>query len=304
MCKLMSLVFGSLFILTTAGFSLSCSKNDQVAPFIENRPEKPSPSPDPESPDHDDEKTNYQWFYKGVIDEYPHPDNLKDCPTNFSLDGSCEIPMSECKRKINIYSCYPENLEVRITGKVLDENNLPIENVKINGSLGYDGYNEYGTAFTKKNGSFILKIVNSCVPLIFALKDSYTNNTGKPHTSALTQCKIENFAGANNLVLRLKKSIRTINNIVEPISEQKKCRIVGRVADSNGVGLPGVNVFNGKSVGESDQHGIYTLEKNEKCDNYCFFRKKNYTQISPEEGNSVSCYQGRPADVIFKANNK
>lgn len=320
MNNLRSFVCGMMFIAISAGINLSCSKNNsqESLPVNNQTPEKPTPKPAPtptpgpiisepdENNNNEEEKIIYQWYYKGAVDVETPVNDIKDCPADFIVEGQCEKPLTLCKRKINLYACYPENLEVRITGRVVDENNRPIENVKINGSLGYDGFDEYGTTFTKKNGLFVLKISNSCVPLIHALKDAYTNSVGRPLTGAFTKCRVDNFIGAKDIVMHLKKADRTLNNLAQPISEPQKCRIVGKVFSSDGKGLMGVKVYNGRGNVESDKDGNYILEKNEKCENYCTLSKEGFSVIYPEESKYnavVSCFQGQPADVIFKVKN-
>lgn len=302
MKKKKSFLFKIIFVIISCGIFLSCqenknSKNDVTEPLA-RKPQSPIPTPESE----EEEKEIYRWYYKGSIDNFSSSDEIKECPTEFLVDGICNSALSLCKKKITVYACYPENLEIRVTGKVLDENNQPIENVKIYGSLGFADYSNIGESYSKKTGKFILKVENYCVRIVVALKDGYVSLLGRPNGMALTRCKTENFAGAKDITIHLKKVPRTPNTI-EAKSEERFCRVVGKVLNSDGSGLPGVKVANGKQSTLSDQDGNYIIEKQEKCDNYCTLWKENYRSIFPVKNNRavVSCFLGQPNDVVFES---
>ncbi|MBL7543139.1 MAG: hypothetical protein JNL11_04950, partial [Bdellovibrionaceae bacterium] len=137
---LRSLLLKIIFTVVSSGIFLACQENRSEE---KNLPpplfEKPVTPPSPPSIE-DDENGIYRWHYKGGVDSFSSDVVPAECPADFVVDGTCDSALTLCKKKISLYGCYPENLEIRITGKVLDENNQPIENVKINGSLGVPGY--------------------------------------------------------------------------------------------------------------------------------------------------------------------
>lgn len=302
MKKNRSLLFKIIFTIVSSGIFLACQENRSEE---KNLPpplfEKPVTPPSPPSIE-DDENGIYRWHYKGGVDSFSSDVVPAECPADFVVDGTCDSALTLCKKKISLYGCYPENLEIRITGKVLDENNQPIENVKINGSLGVPGYDEIGETYTKKSGKFILKIQNFCVRIVVAFKDGYVSSSGKNNATTLTYCEVENFVGAKDLILHLKKAPRTSQN-VDVKSEEQFCRIVGKVFNNDGSGLPEVTITNGKQSVLSDNDGNYVIEKKEKCDNHCTLSKQNYSSVFPEKSDSavVSCFLGQPNDVVFES---
>lgn len=286
----------------SCGIFLSCNKNSAkekeiIPPLIE----KPNPSQPSQPIEEEIDITTYRWYYKGGVDGVSSTTEIKSCPTDFMVDGVCDSALTLCKNKISLYACYPENLEIHIKGKILDENNHPIENVKIQGSLGVPDYDEIGEAYTRKSGKFTFKISNFCVHLISAFKDGYVSSLGEPYVTTSTQCKVEDFIGAKDLTINLKKIPRSIQNI-EAKSEANFCRIVGRVTNADGSGLSGVKISNGRYSTLSGMDGNYSIEKQEKCNNYCTLGKKGYRSIFPEKRDSavVSCFLGQPGDVVFE----
>lgn len=263
-------------------------------------PTTPEPTPAPGNGSDEIDPLYYRWYYKGNVTENSVSSKAEICPEDFEVDGLCKKPLSFCQRKISLYACYPEDLQIRITGKVVDENNNPIPGVKIIGSYGYIIYDEMATK-TKADGSFLLKNSNSCFPLVHALKDGYLNMDGFYQAIQLSKCKADNFIGASGLVIQLKKTSRSVPDAISTISTESSCRIAGKVLTVNGQGLAGVKVRNGNGSAVTNNEGIYIIEKDQKCDNFCSLYKEGYVAYFPSHESSaiVSCFEARPADVIL-----
>lgn len=306
--NIFKLIFINLVIyFTLTSLFLSCDysieKNQPNNPSPILNPDKTSPPEQPRVIEPPWPALKYVWYYKG---ESLEPNSsLSNCPENFNLDGICSEKLALCQRGTSIYACYPKDLEIRISGKVIDENGLPIRGAHIfEVSSGFD-YWERWKSQSKEDGSFLVRSNGICIKLISASLDGYETISGHAHDIKYANCKNEEFRGSDSMVFVLKKINRSVTKGDEGSSEHF-CRIRGRVINPQGIGIEAVKINNGTVKTLSDANGYFEIQKQESCDRFCTYRKNGFISATFKDSATgiSSCLEGLPGDVILKSVSK
>nr|HPI41786.1 carboxypeptidase-like regulatory domain-containing protein [Pseudobdellovibrionaceae bacterium] len=136
-------------------FILSCSPYVEQAQKQAPRKEVPTKPTPPQNQDFE-APIEYVWTYKSSLGE-ANGVELQQCPADFHIDKTCLKKLEVCQRGISVYSCLPQNLEVRIYGTVTDESGLPVRGAQIFSLMSLPIGKEQWMAETKENGQFVVK---------------------------------------------------------------------------------------------------------------------------------------------------
>ncbi len=293
------------FLFFCSALLLSCGPQKHSVQSGEPIFEKPQdPPPSLEEPEEFESPLVYTWFYKGVYNRNNKAaeDLPPLCPENFQVEGLCEQPLEQCLRGESLYACYPKDLELRIQGRVVDEEGNPLRGAQIFSTYPMAGFPDTWQAESRRSGNFLVRTQSYCLEVLSASKDGYVAVNNSPQDTRLSGCKVDNFQGARGLTFRLKKAERTFKN--QPgLSTATNCELMGRVVDTDGDPLEGVQVFNGRGESITNKEGVYKILKSEACSRFCTARKRGFRPVEPLKGASAitSCFDAEPADMILKS---
>jgi hypothetical protein len=291
-----------LFLVSINLFSVSCSETKSAfkdKPKVPLKPEDPNPTDESEN---QESPLQYAWYFKEDFSIENHK-NLPLCPDDFALDETCTSPLTHCARGQGVYSCYPENLEIRVSGSVVDQNGVPLRGVQIFNVNSLASTKDEWVSESKKSGKYLVKFYGGCSSLLSASKDGYVSSeNAKAYDLKLSMCESKDFKGSTNIQFTLKQIPRTTNLSEIPVSSHNMCKITGRVIDTLGNGIPDVIVINGHEKVLTDNFGNYLLFKDESCSRFCVVKKAGYRNPDNSLGSTAmaSCYSAQPGDIVME----
>lgn len=287
---------------------LGCTQNKNNLPAAQNPPENNKAPVDNKPPEillEDPEVTI--WFYQESREENDPMADFNECQAPFTIGSLCSSKGDLCHVNNHLYLCSPQDLMVRIRGKVLDEKNEPVVNALVMGGLGFSGYTNLSESKTNERGEFVVKAQNMCLSVVNALKEGYAAPSGFIYSSALTGCRTENYTGAQDIIINMKKMARTVpaNREFHGINSVEQCHLIGKVVDSTGQPAPGKSVAmtwpenkNPQPIVApliTDQEGLYEGTLPYACPQVCYI-KGNHSRR--EFRTKASCETGHPADLL------